>query len=93
MRSDDEVISQFRFLAAFLWVSAVGVGGGGGVGVGRRMQGHQEMVSFWSSGSRGPGTGGEELETKKFATVSVLGFIVFVGLWLWWSWSEESRSF
>lgn len=44
------------FLAAFLWVSAMGVGVGG------RMQGHQEMVSFWSSGSQGPGTGGEVLE-------------------------------
>lgn len=60
----------------------MGPGIGGGVGEGGRMQGHQEMVSFWSSGSRGPGKGGEALEMKNLPLFPRLALLF---LWVYGS--------
>lgn len=96
MRSDDEVISQFRhlfwLLAAFLSLSGFLLwerGRGGG----RRAGGCRGIRKRSPSGLHAPGAPEKEVRDARFATVSALGFIVFVGLWFCWSWSEECRSF
>lgn len=68
-------------------------GNGGGVGGGGRAGGCRGIRKRSPSGLQAPGAPEKEVRDARFATVSALGFIVFVGLWFCWSWSEECRSF